>query len=175
MESTTLEEILDATLTESGATLRSLTDASPVMLVFLRHFGCTFCRETIANVAGLKTEFDARGVHPVFVHLGTPAIAQAHFEYYGLPGVERVHDPEAKVYRHEAFGLGRTHPASHFFKPGALRGWFGRGAFLKHGFGMIQGDGSQMPGVFVLEGARIMKRFVHRSIADRPDYLKLIS
>ena len=43
--------------TESGANLVELTEASPVLLIFLRHFGCSFCRQTISDVA------DRRGDH----------------------------------------------------------------------------------------------------------------
>jgi hypothetical protein len=31
-----------------------------------------------------------------------------------------------------------------------------------------------MPGVFFLKGPRIVRRFIHRNIADEPDYLSLI-
>src|SRR5258706_5268938 len=37
--------------TESGASLLALVEASPVLLGFLRHFGCSFCRQAISDVA----------------------------------------------------------------------------------------------------------------------------
>jgi peroxiredoxin len=85
--------------TESGANLLALVEASPVLLVFLRHFGCSFCRQAISDVADLKGELDKRGVRPVFVHLGTPDRANPFFDYYGMGDVERVSDPEAAVYQ----------------------------------------------------------------------------
>ena len=56
---------------ESGASLLELVEASPVLLIFLRHFGCSFCRQAISDVADLREELARRGVRPVFVHLGT--------------------------------------------------------------------------------------------------------
>jgi hypothetical protein len=76
--------------TESGASLLELAEASPVLLVFLRHFGCSFCRKAISDVADLREELEMRGVRPVFVHLGPPELAKVYFEYYGLGEVERV-------------------------------------------------------------------------------------
>ena len=73
--------------TESGANLLALAEASPVLLVCLRHFGCPFCRKTISDIAELQPEFQRYGVRPVFVHLGTTQIAKAHFDYYGLQDV----------------------------------------------------------------------------------------
>src|SRR5882757_3160394 len=96
--------------TESGASLLSLVEASPVLLVFLRHFGCSFCRQAISDVADLRGELDKRGVRPVFVHLGTPERAKPFFDYYGIGDVERVSDPQKQVYRLSIFQLGRSSP-----------------------------------------------------------------
>ena len=46
--------------TESGVSLLALTEASPVLLVFLRHFGCSFCRQALSQVASLRPELEAR-------------------------------------------------------------------------------------------------------------------
>jgi len=102
--------------TESGASLLALAEASPVLLVFLRHFGCSFCRQAISDVADLRGELDKRGVRPVFVHLGTPERAKPFFDYYGIGDVERVSDPEAAVYRLPLFALPRMHPALNLFQ-----------------------------------------------------------
>jgi thiol-disulfide isomerase/thioredoxin len=164
---------LAAIHTESGANLLALAEASPVLLVFLRHFGCPFCRKTISDVAGLQQELADRGVRPVFVHLGTPEIAQKHFDYYGLGGVERIHDRGAAIYQQPAFALSRQHPLLSTLHPAVFWVWLKR-AVGKHGIGKIQGDGHQMPGIFFLKGPKIVRRFVHRHIADEPDYLDLV-
>jgi len=108
------------------------------------------------------------------VHLGTPEIAKAHFDYYGLSEVERVHDPSAAIYQHPVFALGRTNPFLQALNPVVWVGWL-KGTIFKHGIGKIQGDGHQMPGIFYLKGAKIVRRFKYRIIADEPDYLKLIA
>src|ERR1700736_1951991 len=95
--------------TESGASLLALVEASPVLLVFLRHFGCSFCRQAISDVADLKGELGERGVRPGFVHLGTPERAKPFFDYYGIGDVERVSDPKAAVYQLPLFALARMH------------------------------------------------------------------
>ena len=159
--------------TESGATLLELAEASPVLLIFLRHFGCSFCRKTISDIAELQGELAARGVRPVFVHLGTVEIAQAHFDYYGLGEVERIHDPEAAVYRLPMFGLGRKNPLLEALKPVVWWGWL-KGTIFKHGIGRIKSNGHQMPGVFFLKGAQVVRGFRHRTIADEVDYLGLV-
>jgi len=160
--------------TESGANLLALVEGSPMLLVFLRHFGCPFCRQTISDVAGLRGELEARGVRPVFVHQGTPEVAQATFDYYGLGDAERIHDPQAAIYRHPAFMLGRMSPARQMLKPAVWLGWLKR-TVRKYGIGEVRGDSAQMAGVFFLNGAKVVRKFIHRSMADQPDYLRLVA
>jgi peroxiredoxin len=160
--------------TESGASLLALAEASPVLLVFLRHFGCSFCRQAISDVADLKGELDKRGVRPVFVHLGTPERAKPFFDYYGIGDVERVSDPEAAVYRLPLFALPRMHPALTLFQPSVWVGWL-KGAIFKHGIGAIKEDGHQMQGIFFLKGPKIVRQFRYKTIADEPNYLKLVA
>jgi hypothetical protein len=45
----------------------------------------------------------------------------------------------------------------------------------KHGIGMIKEDADQMPGIFYLQKRAIVRAFRYKTIADQPDYLKLIA
>jgi hypothetical protein len=110
----------------------------------------------------------------VFVHLGTPERAKPYFEYYGLADVERISDPDAVIYQHPLFDLERTHPLWHLFNARVWFGWL-KGALFAYGIGMIQEDAHQMPGLFYLKGPVVVRRYRYRTIADEPDYLKLIS
>ena len=167
-----LTQILASIHTESGATLLALTEQSPVLLVFLRHFGCSFCRQAISDVADLKSELAAKNVRPVFIHLGTPERAAPFFAYYGIPDVERISDPEASLYR--SFDLARQNPFTHFFIPKVVLSWL-TGSVKKYGIGKIQEDAHQMPGIFFLKEGRIVRSFRYKTIADQPNYRKLIA
>jgi hypothetical protein len=172
----TAEEIgqaLGSIHTESGAELLALAEASPVLLVFLRHFGCPFCRQMISDVGDLRGELEACGVRPVFVHQGTLEVAKATFDYYQMGEAERIHDPQAAIYRDPVFMLGRLSPARQMLKPAVWLGWL-KGTVRKYGVGEVQGDSAQMAGVFFLNGAKIVRKFIHRSMADQPDYLRMV-
>jgi len=125
-------------------------------------------------VAELGGELKKRGVRPVFVHLGPPELAKVYFEYYGIGDVERVNDPDAAVYQLPVFALGRKNPFLQAMNPVVLMGWL-KGTIFKHGIGKIEGDGHQMPGIFFLRGATIVRSFKYKTIADEPNYLKLIA
>ncbi len=159
---------------ESGRTLLELVDAGPVLLVFLRHFGCSFCRQAIDDVSQIHGALTDRGIRPVFVHLGTPERAKPYFDYYKLSGVERISNPDGSFYRNPVFDLGRVSLLQIIFQHAVWKGWL-QNAMIKHGIGLIREDASQMPGVFFLRDRAIVRSFHHRTIADRPDYLRLVA
>lgn len=172
-EQAELAAVLREFHTETGRSLLELVDESPILLIFLRHFACAFCAQTIDRVSQIREEIAARGVRPVFVHLGSPERAKPYFDYYHLNDVERISNPNASLYQHPVFDLARMNPYLHFLVPKVWKGWLS-GAIRKYGIGMIKEDGHQMPGVFFLKDRTIANVFRYRTIADEPDFLKLI-
>jgi hypothetical protein len=173
VDQSSLAESLRAFHTETGRSLLDLVDESPVLLIFLRHFSCAFCAQALDRVAKMRSQIEAKGARPVFVHLGTPERARPYFDYYNLSNVERISNPEATLYQLPFFALSRTNPFFHFFSLTVWKGWLS-GAMFKYGIGMIKEDAEQMPGVFFLKGRTIIRAFRHKTIADEPDYLKLV-
>ncbi|MBC7778122.1 MAG: AhpC/TSA family protein, partial [Phycisphaerae bacterium] len=157
----------------NGETLAEMAEKQPVMLVFLRFFGCSFCREAISDIAKHRTKFETNGFKVVFVHMAPdPVMAEKFFKKYKLFPVDHVQDPEKRFY--QAFGLGRGTPQQLF----GLRNWIrGFQASVLEGHGNDPdlenpdlGDGFQMPGVFVLHKGEVLRSFIHRNAHDRPDY-----
>jgi len=159
--------------TETGRSLLDLVDESPVLLIFLRHFSCTFCAQALDRVSKVRAQIEAKGARPVFVHLGSPERAKPYFDYYNLSDVERIGNPQATLYQLPFFALRPTNPYLHFLNPTVWKGWL-KGAMFKYGIGMIKEDAEQMPGVFFLKEREVVRAFRHRTIADEPDYLKLV-
>jgi len=148
--------------------LRQLPD-HPVLVVLLRSFGCTFCREAMADVAAVKPQLDAAGVGVAFVHGVTAAEAEPWFAKYRLTDALVISDPGLDHYR--AFALGRTSVQA-LVDPVV----WARGAVcaLSHGFGAQPAElMRQLPGVFVVKGNAVLAEYRHQSPADRPDYLAL--
>ncbi len=156
--------------TQVGTTLLDLSAESPLMLVFLRHFGCTFCREALADLAAQRRAIEALGVRIALVHMSSEAAAERFFTRYGLADIDRVSDPNQNLYR--AFGLARGRLGQLFGPKAWIRG-FEAGILRRHGIGLLQGDGFQMPGVFLVFHGEVITSYRHVSAADRPDYLAI--
>ncbi len=150
-----------------------MADKQPVMLVFLRFFGCSFCREAISDIAKRRATLEEKGVRVVFVHMSPdPAIANKFFKKYKLFPVDHILDPEKRFYK--AFGLGRGTPQQLFGLMNWIRG-FQAAVIEGHGAEPVYenselGDGFQMPGVFVLHKGETLGSYIHQYAYDRPDY-----
>lgn len=156
--------------TQRRERLVDLSFESPLLIVFLRHFGCTFCREALADIARQRAEIETRGVRIVAVHMTTEAEAREIFANYGVADLDRISDPERNLYR--AFGL-KQGTARQLLGPKVWWRGFIAGVLRGHGVGRLKGNGFQMPGAFIFHESGVVRSMIHKSAADRPDYLKL--
>lgn len=164
-----LEDAMAGYETTSGRSLLERSRDQPLLVVFLRHLGCTFCREALADIADRRERLVDEGVGVVLVHMASEDEAAEFFRGYGLGAAERVSDPERVLYR--AFGLQRGRFLQLFGPRVAARGL--RATIEGHRVGKLVGDGFQMPGVFLVRNGRIEKAFRHATAGDRPDYDEL--
>lgn len=171
---TTLEThpALAEMLTNRKRSVDAASRESPVLLVFLRHFGCTFCREALQDLAGKRQAYERDGVHLIFVHMASVEEAETYFNKYHLEGAEHVSDPNCRYYSN--LGLGKGTFSQLFGLRVMMRG-VEAGLIKGHGIGRQIGDGFQMPGVFLVQNGIIRERFVHQYASDRPDYDELVS
>lgn len=132
---------IDVTLsTGEVVPLSRLYAEKPLVLVFLRHFGCTFCREHVAELRVLSQH------NVVFVGMGTVEQTREFKERMRSPHLF-IADPERKLY--QAFGLGKG-SGKQMFNPRVFARGFG--ATLRgHWVGLPIGDPWQMPGVFLID------------------------
>lgn len=164
------EQALAEFSTSEGAAIAEHSRRAPVLLVFLRHLGCTFCRQALADLAKQRTSIERAGSQIILVHMSEPEKATRFFSEYNLADLPHVSDPSQSLYR--AMRLPR----------GSLLQLFGPKVFLKglraflfggHRVGRPEGDGFQLPGVFLIENGKVVREFRHKDAADRPEYADL--
>jgi hypothetical protein len=159
-------DVLDAPVTGVNlmpGTLRDQLGGATTLLVFLRHFGCVFCRETVAS---LRRTSDAEGFPPLlFFFQGTPTEGRA-FLRRDWPGVRAVADGALRFY--EAFGIDRMGWRD-MLRPGL---WAAERRARAAGFeqGEASGDIWRLPGVFLVRGDRILWAHEFRHAGDLPDF-----
>lgn len=156
---------------QTGESLLSLSRRQPRLVVCLRHLGCSFCRESLADLARLRPEIESSGTGIVLVHPGDDEHAIELFKSYGLGDLPRLADPDRILYR--ALGL-ETGSLLQLLGPRVL--WrAGAAALQGHRPGRVDGDPWQMPGIFLIEEGEIVEAYRYKDVADKPDYRSLAS
>jgi len=159
-------------ISSKGDSLYDISMNSPVLINFLRHFGCTFCREAMSDIYKIKDSLIEKNITPVFVHMSDNKTAEHWLEKYNWVDVHHISDPTCDLYA--KFGLVKATVKQLTGLGTWIRG-FEAGVINGHGMNTFIGDGFQMPGVFIIEKAQVTHSYIHKVSSDRPDYLKLIS
>lgn len=84
--------------------LSSLWEKQPLVIAFTRHFGCTQCKEMLAELVSAHERITSAGLSVVVITQGTPETT-ALFAKEFAPGLLCLADPERKAY--SAYGLER--------------------------------------------------------------------
>jgi peroxiredoxin len=155
------------------ARLSDFWDEQPIVLVFLRYFGCPFCQTQVAELTRDEPQFRDAGAGVVLVGHGYPGAAEAFSARKRLP-FPLLMDPWRDAYR--AYGLREASLAT-IVGPRALPQTLRRGLTKDTRQGGLQGGSlKQMPGTFVVDTGGVVRhddgivRLAHRNrdLADAP-------
>lgn len=161
------EQAIAEARTQSGHTLAELSFQTKVLVVFLRHSGCPFCRQTLSELARVRQQLADANTRLVIVHQDTPERGAAWIGRYDLGDCEQISDPQAELYHY--FQLGK---ARWWDLLGPHTWWAGFKATLlqMHGVGKIVGDVKQLTGAFLIRDGKIIKAFRQSYSSDQADY-----
>ncbi len=159
----TIEEAAAAYQLSDGRKLHEASMQKPLVLVFLRHFGCTFTRQILRGLQDLEQQAKQQHAELILVHM---LQSGEEMDYLGRnSNISRIADPRCELYR--AFGLGKGGFLELF---GPHVWWRGAIAIFKGcGVGHLAGDGLQMPGAFVFHQGKIIASQPAQSAADLPN------
>jgi peroxiredoxin len=141
-----------------------------VVLVFVRHFGCIFCRQQMADIVALRERVASMGGDIVVIGPGTIEQARA-FRSEQNAAVPILTDPTRAAY--SAAGMRRG--LRTILTPRVLARGFAahRRGFRQTG---IAGDPLQQGGVLVMgPGGREHFRFISRESGDHPPAAQMLA
>ena len=162
--------MVDRTVSGAGLSPGSFGDQlgdGITLIVFLRHFGCMFCREAISD---LREAAEANSEFPdvLFLVQASPIEARAFLRRY-WPGARAVADPSLEFY--EEFGV-RRGGAMEAIGPRVIAS-SPRALAKGHRNGPRSGDPWRMPGVFAVRNGSVIWSYRARHAADHPDFSKI--
>lgn len=158
---------------KSAYPLSRLWSNGPAILVFLRHAGCAFCREHVAQLREDRARFEAHAATIGLITLGQPGDTAAFCRERDLPdSFVCLSDLERSAYA--AYGLSRG-SATELLSPRVVARGF-QAILHGHLVGMPKGDPFQMPGIFIVDrDGDIRYAHRHRDAADNPPNAELFA
>jgi peroxiredoxin len=140
-------ELADATVLDEHKQVLRLGDlwsTRPVVLTFVRHFGCVFCREQVTELRGDLDRIHAAGAELVVIGNGAPNFIHGFREVTGYDGPLYT-DPSRASYKAAEMKRGW----STFLTPKLITN---AARALVHGNmqGSVQGDPAQQGGTLVI-------------------------
>ncbi|MGH7882652.1 MAG: peroxiredoxin-like family protein [Candidatus Dormibacteraceae bacterium] len=150
--------------------LGDLAAKRPLVVAFLRHFGCLHCLETVVQLRGQLGQVKEAGAELILVGNGNPERA-ATFQSARAPELRVYTDPTQNSYQ----ALNMKHSVASTLGPRSFLS--GLLAILRgHRQTSIQGDPWQQGGLFALaKGGRIVYSQINRHGGDRPDLIAALS
>ena len=158
--------LADATILDDrgdGVRLGDLWRTHPAVLVWLRHFGCLYCREHAVEMLEASPGFEAQGASLVFIGNGSPRAA-AWFKKKFVPAATVLTDPELHSYR----VIGARSGVLNTLGP---RTWGSGVRALRRGArqSSVRGHPFQQGGVVVMApGDTVVYEYLSRRAGDHP-------
>lgn len=148
-------------------TFRGNLSTDQTLLVFLRHFGCIFCREMVADLKEISAK-QASQRSILFFYQGTVADGRKFFgEHWSA--AHAIADASLKFY--QAFGIPKA-SLGQMLAPAVWRQ--GMKTLSKgHRLGIPQGSVRQLPGLMLVKAERIVWRHDFEHAGDHPNFQKL--
>lgn len=160
-----LEELKD----RHGVSISDHSFAAPLLLVMLRHVGCSFCRKTLHELSQSMKHITGCGYRVGLVHMDDDSDMEEQLGLYGLQQLPRFYDPERKLYR--ALNVPRA-PLRSVFKTDLWKR--GLQARKKYGYKWPKTDPLQLPGAFLVDQGIVVAGESTLSPDEHPDFLALL-
>lgn len=167
-----LQEVILEYNTNLNENLLELSNKTQVLVVFLRHLGCPFCKEFLQLIAKNESRMKANQIEICFVHMSDDCVAEAELKKFKFNPLRTISDANADLYH--VFGLKNATFFQLFDFKNFFRGMLvtiKNGASIKKQFG----NTLQTQGMFLLHKGEIIFSFVPKTVSQKPDISLFLS
>lgn len=152
--------------------LSKMSNEKTIAFVFLRHFGCSFCRDFLNQVLHETKNNPEILERLIFVHMSERARGLEFFKKQGLASAHLIADPQ-QIW-HRSFGLARSRWRD-LLSVGLLWRGFRSALLRRRGVGRLEGDGFQMPGFVLIEKGEIASQILFSDFSTDFNFEILLS
>ncbi len=152
-------------LHDTGESIHEISLQQPVLLIFLRHFGCSFCREMLEDLSASQLDLWKNNYRTVIVHMSSDEEANDFLKSFGLHNMSQISDPNCILY--DAFGIQRATYAQTFH----FKSWWKAFVLMCKGvfIGKLSGDGFRKAASAVVYKGDIIKMSLPKYVFEQPN------
>lgn len=172
MDQTHLKQALADFSSSEGITLSELSETRPVLVVFLRHGGCPFCRQVLSQLQALSEQIAQQNLQLAVVHMMNQAQAETLLARYQLENVHSFSDPDRKLY--ELFQVKKGN-LSDIMGPAIWWSGFKTTVLSGNLPGIPGKDIQQLGAALILDKGIVIASHFSQNSADLPDWNRLLS
>ena len=142
-----------------------------LVVMFMRHFGCPFCREHLMRMGRALPAFEAEGAQLVAIFQYGAEATEAFCESRGVP-FDCLADPLREAYGEVSLGRGKRNQLLNWR---VAKAWVRNAASGNVSSGAKGGDYAQMPGTFVVDSEGYLKlAHYNASSEDNPSVERVL-
>jgi peroxiredoxin len=151
--------------------LRDRWREGPLVVMFMRHFGCPFCREHLMRMGRALPQFEAAGAELVAIFQYGAEATEAFCASRGVP-FDCLGDPLREGYGEVSLGRGKR---KNLYTWGVAKAWVRNAAAGNLGGRPKGADRGQMPGTFVIgTDGRVRLAHYNASSEDNPSVERVL-
>jgi peroxiredoxin len=150
---------------DTGESIFEMSEKQPVLMIFLRHFGCSFCRELLNELSESRMDLWKSNYRLVIVHMSSDDEAHDFLKPYDLDGISQISDPTCTLY--ESFGVKRASYLQTFH----FKSWWKAFLLMCHGvfIGKLSGDGFRKAATAIIYQGEVIKFSLPEYVFEQPD------
>jgi peroxiredoxin len=152
-------------LHDTGESIQEISEQQPVLMIFLRHFGCSFCRELMQELSENRMQLWQKNYKAIIVHMSSDKEALDFLKQYNLEDFSQISDPTCALY--ESFGIKRaTYGEAFHFKS-----WWKAFLLMSKGVfvGELSGDGFRKAATAVIYKGELLKFSQRQYVFQQPE------
>lgn len=172
MDQKHLQQTLSEFPSSQGNTLNELSENRRVLVVFLRHGGCPFCRQVLAQLQSLSERLRQNHLQLAIVHMMDHKQADKLLAQYQLQNIPHFSDPDRILY--ELFQVKRG-GLSQTFGPAIWWTGFKTTILAGHLPGIPGKDLQQLGAALILDKGQVVASHFSQNSADLPDWDQLLA
>ncbi|KAL0488886.1 regulator of G-protein signaling [Acrasis kona] len=176
MNNTLTEGILYSFNTNKGISIGEISKKHKILLLFLRHTNCCFCKEALLDLSDNYKTLIKYNTIPIVVHMESPAYFERFLKKFAdgnqtMENLTSAYDEDNRISKEFKIKSGWSTQIKYIVE---ILTRAATNQFVNNPVKPPGTDDTRIPALFIIEDNKIINEFRHDHVAVRADYLRVL-